>query len=176
MKYLVRFFVIIIITFCSIKITNAENPTIVYIDMDKVMNESIAGKNLIEQLEKIHKSNILSFKKIEDELKKEEESIVSKKNIISNDEYIKKVNSLKTKIKHYENERQEKINLVSKKKNEATKRLLKELNPILANYSKEKSISIILKKKDLIIARSDLEITNEIIDLVNSKIKKIELN
>jgi len=53
---------------------------------------------------------------------------------------------------------------------------LKELNPILADFSKKNNISIILRKKDLIIARSDLEITNQIIELVNSKVKKIKLN
>ena len=35
---------------------------------------------------------------------------------------------------------------------------------------------IILRKKDLVIARSNLDITDEIIDLVNTKVKKINLN
>ena len=83
MKYPVRFFVIILIAFC-ITISRAnETSSIVYINMDKVMSESIAGKSLIEQLEKIHKSNIAEFKKIEDFLKLEESSILSQKNILS---------------------------------------------------------------------------------------------
>ena len=65
MKYNVRFFVIILITFC-ITIAKANDfSSIVYINMDKVMNETIAGKSLIQQLEKIHKLNIKEFKKIE---------------------------------------------------------------------------------------------------------------
>ena len=54
--------------------------------------------------------------------------------------------------------------------------LLKQLNPILAEYSKNNNISIIMRKKDLVIARSDLDITIQIIELVNSKVKKIKLN
>ena len=69
-----------------------------------------------------------------------------------------------------------KIESVNKRKADATALLLKELNPILADFSKKNNISIILRKKDLIIARSDLEITNQIIELVNSKVKKIKLN
>ena len=53
MKYHVRFFVIILIT-CCITIANAnEFSSIVYINMDKVMKKSAAGKSLIEQLEKM---------------------------------------------------------------------------------------------------------------------------
>ena len=87
MKYNVRFFVIILITFC-ITIAKANDfSSIVYINMDKVMKKSAAGKSLIEQLEKIHLSNIAEFKKIEDSLKSEESSIMSQKNILSEDEF-----------------------------------------------------------------------------------------
>ena len=60
MKYLVKFFVIILITFCF-NTLKAENISIVYINMDKVMNETSAGKSLKDQLEKIHKENISEF-------------------------------------------------------------------------------------------------------------------
>ncbi len=33
-----------------------------------------------------------------------------------------------------------------------------------------------MRKKDIVIAKTDLDITNEIIQLVNSKVKKINLN
>ena len=63
MKYPVRFFVIILITICSI--SKAENLSIVYLDMDKAMNQSIVGKFLTSQLDKIHKANLKEFKKNE---------------------------------------------------------------------------------------------------------------
>ena len=71
MKYLVRFFVIILITFYSITLSKAEALSLVYINMERVMNETIAGKNLVEQLKKIHKKNLEEFKKIEGEIKTE---------------------------------------------------------------------------------------------------------
>ena len=161
MKYPVRFFVIILTTLC-ITISKAnETSSIVYINMDKVMNESIAGKSLIEQLEKIHKSNIVKFKKIEDSLKLEESSILSQKNILSGEEFGKKINSLKKKINDYKENRKQKIDSVSKKKVEANTKLFEILNPILADYSKKNDISIILRKKDIVIAKSDLDITDK---------------
>ena len=80
------------------------------------MNESIVGKSLIEQLEKIHKSNIAEFKKIEDSLQLEESSVLSQKNILSGEEFGKKINSLKKKVNDYKENRKQKIDSVSKKK------------------------------------------------------------
>ena len=77
------------------------------------MNETIAGKYLIKQLEKIHKKNIEEFKKIEEDIKTEESSILSKKNILSPDEYNKKVDTLKNKISNYKKNRQKKIDYIS---------------------------------------------------------------
>ena len=58
----------------------------------------------------------------------------------------------------------------------ATANLLKAINPILSNYSKENGISIILREQDIVLARTDLNITKQIIEAVNLKIKKIDLN
>ena len=54
------------------------------------MNNSIAGKSITSQLENNHKKNISKFKKIEDELKKNEAEIISQKNVISKEEFEKK--------------------------------------------------------------------------------------
>ena len=117
MKYLVRLFVIFLITFCITVLKAEEKIVLAYIDMEKVFNESLAGKSLINQLEIIHKENLKEFEKIEKELKKKEDSILSQKNIISEDEYDKKVFLLKKEIDSYKTKIKEKINFVSKKKN-----------------------------------------------------------
>ena len=69
-----------------------------------------------------------------------------------------------------------KLILCLKKKVEANTKLFEILNPILADYSEKNDISIILRKKDIVIAKSDLDITDKIIGLINSKVKKINLN
>ena len=174
MKYLVSLFVIILITF-YINLSRAEN-LIVYLNMAKIMNETEAGKSINKQLEKIHKINIKEFKKIEDELKEEEASIITQKNVLSKADYSKKINSLRLKANDYRKNRQDKINLLTKKRIEASSKLLENINPILSEYSKENGISIILPKKNVILAKTDLDITDEIIDIANSKIKEIDLN
>ena len=174
MKYVVSFFVILLTVF-YINIARSEI-LIVYINMEMIMNKSNAGKSINQELEKMHKANIAEFKKIENKLREDEASILSQKNILSEVDYSKKVNLMNDKINQYKKNRQEKINLVTKKKIDATQKFLKELNPILLDYSKENGISIILQKKNIVLARTDLDITDIIIEIANTKIKKIDLN
>tara|TARA_B100000749_G_C18385969_1_gene448124 strand:+ start:649 stop:1173 length:525 start_codon:yes stop_codon:yes gene_type:complete len=174
MKYLVKIFVIIIFLFCN-NLSYAEN-LIVYIDMEKILNESKSGMSINKQLEKIHKMNIKEFKKIEDELKKKEESIIAQKNILSKEDYTKKIKILRDNTNSYRKNRQEKINLLTKKRMESSSKLLSIINPILSDYSKVNNISIILQKKNVVLAKTDLNITNKIINILNSKIESINLN
>ena len=174
MKYPVKIFVIIIFLFCN-NLSYAEN-LIVYIDMEKILNESKSGMSINKQLEKIHKMNIKEFKKIEDELKKKEESIIAQKNILSKEDYTKKIKILRDNTNNYRKNRQEKINLLTKKRMESSAKLLSIINPILSDYSKVNNISIILQKKNVVLAKTDLNITNKIINILNSKIESINLN
>ena len=50
-----------------------------------------------------------------------------------------------------------------------------EYAPILAEYSTKNNISLIVDKKSIVIGKTELDITKNILDLLNSKIKKIEL-
>jgi len=51
---------------------------------------------------------------------------------------------------------------------------LNSLNPIISNYVEENSISVVFPKKNIIIAKKNLDITNIIMDLLNNELKKIE--
>ena len=49
------------------------------------------------------------------------------------------------------------------------------INSILIKYSNEKSISIILQKKDLVIGKNELDITDEIIKIVNTDVGEFKI-
>ena len=51
----------------------------------------------------------------------------------------------------------------NKLKVDNTNNLLKLINPILVKFSNDKEISIILQKKDLVVAKTELDITDEVI-------------
>ena len=174
MKYFLRFFFIIFIILYS---SNSYSESlIVFLDMDKVMLQSKAGKSITVELEKLHKNNITTFKQKEEELKNKETSIVSQKNVLSNEEFEKKINSLRKEANEYRIKRRDLIDSLTKKRVEAQNKLIKTLNPILADYSKKNSISMIIQKKNIIIGKSELEITDDILEILDKSLKTIDLN
>ena len=55
-----------------------------------------------------------------------------------------------------------------------TKKVLEILNPIIKKYVEKNEISIVLPKKNIIVGRKNLDITNVIIQILDDEIKKIE--
>ena len=65
---------------------------------------------------------------------------------------------------------------VSKKRKKARDKLLETLNPIIKDYMQQNNIKIVLDKKSVLLADEKLDITKNILDLLNSKLKSIKLN
>ena len=167
-----KFFFLIILFNCNLA-TSSEKIT--HIDIDFIMNNSLAGKSIIEQLDKINTSNDKNFKKIANELKAEESKIISQKNILNEIEFKKKVDIFSNKVNKYKNERDDALTLIEKKKMNSQKILINKLTPILADYSQKNSISYILPKQNVIIGKKELDITKVILELLNTEIKNIDL-
>ena len=138
-----------------------------FIDFKYVLNESIAGKKAQEDLKSQLEKGIAKLNKDEKKLQEEE------KKIINPDEYKKKVDELRSKVSKLQNERQSLLNNVAKQRSKARTELLKNLNPILEKYMKEKNINMIVDKKNLIIAVKELDITSDVTNLLNGKIKSL---
>jgi len=168
---LVLFFLIF---FSKISLSN-ENK-IVYIDLNMIMNNSIAGKSITSQLENNHKKNISKLKKIEEKLKKEESEIISQKNVLTKEKYEKKIIDLREKAKEFRKKRNENINNLNNQRLEATAKIINLIKPILSEYSEKNSISIIIDKKNVIIGKTTLDITDDILKIVDEKIGKIKLD
>ena len=152
------------------------NSKIVYIDMDLVIQKSIVGKNITEQIKKINDTNLIELKKLEKQIKDEDDEINKQKNILDETQIREKINNLNLKVKKFQKMRKDNRNENNKKQVKATAQLLEQLKPILADYSASNSISLVLQKKDVIIGRNDLNITEDIIKLLDKKIKKIDIN
>ena len=150
--------------------------TIVYLDIEKLIHSSEAGKIIDEEIKKHRKINLDIFATKESELKEEESKIISQKNILNEEEFKKKIDNLKKKVINYQNERKQKIDELNILKSELTKKLLNHINPILAEYSDKNSISLIVNKKNIVLGKTELDITAKIINLLNDKVKEIKLN
>ena len=166
---------IFFIFFSKISLSHHEK-SVVYIDLNKIMSNSVAGKSITSQLENNHKKNISKFKNIEEELKKEEAEIISQKNVITKEEFEKKIIDLRGKAKKYRKERNDNINNLNNQRLNATEKMISLIRPILSEYSEKNSISLIIQKRNIIIGKTSLDITDDILKIVDEKIAKISLD
>ena len=151
------------------------NDNIVFVDLDKIMTTSKPGLSILEQLNKKNNQILNSFKEDEKRLKDKEVKLIAQKNIVSKDEFQSKVSKLKIEIDKYNVNKKNIIKKFNTLRKETTDTFMDMINSTLINYSNEKSISMIFAKKNMIIGKSELDITDEIIKLVNSEIKEFKI-
>ena len=102
--------------------------------------------------------------------------MIQQKKVISQEEYVKKVNDLRKKVSSLRTERNTLLEKISKDRSKARNELLKNLNPIIKDYMQEKKIRLVVDKKNIILADEKLDITKDIMEALNGKLKSIKLN
>lgn len=149
------------------------NEKIAFIDIDKIINGSNLGKKLnIELDKKIKKENDLLIAE-EKKLKDKELEILNQKNILSEDELNKKITNLRNEINNYRNKKLKMDNKFRDIKLKQTNSLVSSLNVILSNYAEKNSISLIVQKKYIVVGKTELDITNNILKIFNEEVKSI---
>jgi Skp family chaperone for outer membrane proteins len=140
------------------------------------LNNSTAGKKAQDSLKKRLDNGIKSLNSKEKSIQEEERKIIQQKKIITQEEYVKKVNGLRQKVSSLQKERNKLLESVAKDRRKAKNELLKNLNPIIEAYMQEKKIRLVIDKKNIILADEKLDITKEIIKILNTKLQSIKLN
>ncbi len=169
-----KFFLILLLTITFNHIVVADSPH--FIDFKLILNQSDAGKKAQSFLKNKLEKGIKSLKEKEKKLQDEERKLIEQKKIISTDEYKKKVADLRSKVSSLQKERNSLLQSVAKQRSKAKNELLKNLNPIVKNYMEEKKIRVVLDKKNILLADENLDITKDVMSLLNQKIKSIKLN
>lgn len=147
-----------------------------YLDFKYILNQSEAGKKAQAYLKKSLNDGIKKIKDKEKSIQEEEKKIIKQKKVISAEEYKKQVTNLRTKVASLQKERNELLDRIAKQRSKARNELLKNLNPIIQEYMQKNNVRVVLDKKSLLLADEKLDITKEIIELLNKKLKSIKLN
>ena len=170
MKIIQKFSTILIVLLILISNTYSQDK-IVYLDLDNVVTNTKAGKLILSELEKSKKAALLKFEKKKKDLKKIEDEIRKQKNIISEEELKKKLVEFRKEVTTFRQNKQKVINEFNKKKKIEFEAFFKKITPIIENYVSEKNIDIVLDRKDIFVASKKKDITKEIINIIDSKIK-----
>ena len=112
---------------------------------------------------------------MEKKLKKEETDLLAQKTKLSKEEYKKKSDELRKNVVEYQKERRESLEKITTQRSDSRKKLLGKLDPILNTYIEENDISMVIDKKHILGANTDLDITNIIIEKLNKELPSLKL-
>ena len=170
MKLLKKITVVIFFFFISVN-TVYSNEKVAYLDMEYILKNSNIGKLVLKKINALNEKNIETLKLKDEELKKKEENIKKKQNILSKEELDKEINELRTNINKLRIEKDNMVKNINEFRKQELSKLYKEINPIIQNYMESNNINILLDVKNIIIGKSDYNITDDIIKEVNTKLK-----
>ena len=174
MKKNIIFFFLIFFVFTSNNTTLAEI-NISFVDVDYIYSNSKIGKKIDNQLKSEKKKINDKLTSYQKNIKDEKEKLINQKKIISEEKFKNQAIDLEKQIKKYNKLISDNNNSFIKYKTEIKSLFLKKLMNIVREYAEVNSIQLILNKKDIIIGQNDMDISNEILKLVNKKMNDIKL-
>ena len=148
---------------------------IVYLDIQYIIDNSILGihyKSLIKNIENDNKTQILIKQK---QIKEKEQQLKNQKKLIKEEEFNLKIVELNKLVKKYNEENRNLKKILIGEKQKYTTKMLKIINPIITSYVEDKNINLVIEKKNVLVGIKTLDITKNILDLVNEETNKKKL-
>ena len=173
MSRFIKYFLITIFLIFSSDLLAQEK--IAILDLKYVLNQSKAGKGAQDFLKKSYSQNIKKFKDIEASLKKEEADLLSKKTVLSKEEYTKKSDTLRKKVIDFRSQRRAAMDKITTQRTESRAILIKSITPILETYIKENNISVVMNKVHTLGGNPENDITKIIVDKLDKVLPSLDL-
>jgi Skp family chaperone for outer membrane proteins len=171
----VKLIVIILFYFHFLSSSHAEN-NIIFLDVMYIYNNATAIKNIENEYVKKNKLIQDEISKYETEIRSEEKKLENKKNIISEDILKIELLKLETKVNKYNKIISEKREQLANMKKNINTEFYKQLTNILSNYANKNSIDMIINKEQILVGKTELDSTKEILNEFNNNIKTLSIN
>ena len=170
MIYLNKIILTIVISFLFIS-SSISKENIAFVNVDYLIKNSNIGKKLLADINLKDKQNIDELKKKNKILEDLESSIKKKKNIISEEAYNKEVIEFKKKFQEFSKEKNQIVKKFNDYKKSEIQNIFKQINPIINDYMEQNSVKILFDSKNIFMGSKDLNLTEDILNIINKEIK-----
>tara|TARA_B100001093_G_C26577362_1_gene905631 strand:- start:282 stop:803 length:522 start_codon:yes stop_codon:yes gene_type:complete len=164
----ILFFIIFLISVINLNTTSHADQKIVFLNVNYIFNNSKSGIEANKSIEKKIKKLETDVNKFSKDINSEKEKLIKQKNVLSENDFKQKLKDVDNKIKKFNGEikirNEEIVNLKKKVKLNFSN----ELKLILSDFSTKNSIQLIVKQEDILMGSKDLDITNEILKILDS--------
>ena len=167
--YILKKILIVLLFFFFSSNFSYSSEKIAFIDVDYILNNSNIGKLILQELELVNEKNIKKLNQKEQIIIKKKDNINKTKNISSKEQLEKDITNFNQEVEKFRSEKNQILNEFKLLKEKKLDNFLIKINPVIQEYMKNNSIDILLEKKQIYIGKSSVNITEDIIELINKK-------
>lgn len=141
------------------------------VNMQRVINESIAGKAARTNLESEVKKKEASLTKEQEELRKIRDDIEKQKSLLSADALKEKQSAFTKRERDFQKVYQTQREEIVKKNNEAIGKIVKEIDDLIEALAKDKGYKLVIERdaRFVLFVDSQYDLTQQVIDALNKK-------
>ena len=166
MRKLIFFFFFLLYNFN----VQANNNT-VYLDIQFIIDKSDIGVFYKDKIKIIENEGKIQLSDKQKSIENKKTAINNQKNILKKEEIDKKIIELNKLAAEYQISVQKLNNQIVSEKKKYSKKILEILNPLLTEYVKSKNIKLVLEKKNVLVGIKNLDITSDILKILNTETK-----
>jgi outer membrane protein len=147
----------------------AQSGKIGYVDVKKIFDNYDEAKKTEEAFKKEVDEAQKNLDKLQEEVKKMQEDYEKKKGMMKPDEQTKKENELKVKIQELSKKWMETKQKLDDRGKELENQIFEDIKKAIADYAKKNGFSMVVDSRLILYGESAVDLTNEVIKLLNKK-------
>lgn len=153
----------------------AAETSIAVVDVQKLMTESKAAKDIQQQMQKKKDSFLAELSKEETELRDKEKKLVAEKANLSEEEFAKKAKEFEQKLIETRKAAQGKKRTIDEASAKALAKLRNEIYKVVEVISAEKGYNLVISRQYVVLGEKSIDISDEAMTKLDAAITKIPL-
>ncbi len=154
----------------------AQEMQIAVVDVERILNDSAAGKSIQSQLKTRRETFQKEFKDKEDQLMKAEKTLVKQKSDLNAEDFSKKRQDFEKQLLETRNLFQKRRSSLDKGLSLALTDLRKNIIKVTAEVADEGKYQIVLTRDSVVIVEKSMDITDKVLSRLNKKVSNIKLD
>lgn len=174
-----RFFVVLLAVFLMsgvpARAEGATSTSVAVVDTQQILAEADAAKDILAQMKTRRDLLEKEIKKIESSLKAAEQELIKKKSTMKPEEFTTARKEFEKKLIEGRTQVQKDRRADDVAFNAAINELRQNLVTVVSDLAAERKIQLVITKQNVVIGDNSLDITKDVMDKLNAKIKTIKV-
>ncbi len=170
----------VILTLVSVPVVGAKAdgkpPVVAVVDLQLILHESTAGKAVQKAIESQGEIFHREISAQEEKLRQGQQDLERQHAALSEDAFAKKRRDFEKQVADYQRDAQARQKALQQGDTEASRTILGAINDILGTLAREKGINLVLPRPAVVFADTDLDVTQEVLSRLNSKLPSVAVN